>query len=279
VLSIITTIHNGLAVNKIFYHFIKKYTNQPFELIVIDNISTDGSTEFFEKQNAIVFRNEKNYSYPHCQNQGIQQAKCDWLVFINNDVIVPPDWDKHLLETAEKNNLTVLTSCGIERIETPEATAHFTRKWKRIKNPLSVFGYSENNLSLMHKWMYGDWEKFSDERWKQFGTNVMEGFIGNTVMMRRSEIEKIGLWDERIQGADFDLYMRTKERQKNFGDITPVHIALGVFIHHFIRITVKSKPVPFADTAKLISLEEKWGKEKIKNYLKDMNDPRDFFSE
>ena len=273
-LSIITTIHNGLAVNKIFYRFLKKYTGLPFELIVIDNVSSDGSAEFFERQNAIIIRNKKNYSYPYCQNQGIQKAKYDWLVFMNNDIILPPHWDKHLLETAEKNNLTVLTACGIERTETPGTTSYFTRKWKRIKNPLSVFGYSEKNLLRMHRWMYGDWEKFSENRWKQFGTKVIEGFIGNTVMMHRSAIEKIGLWDERIQGADFDLYMRTKERQKNYGDIRPVHIALGIFIHHFIRITVKSKPVPFADAANLISLEEKWGKEKIRNYLKDMNDPR-----
>jgi hypothetical protein len=53
------------------------------------------------------------------------------------------------------------------------------------------------------------------------------------------------------------------------GDIKPVHFALGVFNHHFIRITVKSKPVVFADADKLIRLEEKWTEAEREMYLKD----------
>ena len=48
-ISIITAIHNGLAINKFYEASLKKYTVNPFELIIIDNVSTDGSTEFFEK--------------------------------------------------------------------------------------------------------------------------------------------------------------------------------------------------------------------------------------
>ena len=44
-ISIITAVHNGLAINKIFYHYLVKYTVYPFELIIIDNASTDGTVK------------------------------------------------------------------------------------------------------------------------------------------------------------------------------------------------------------------------------------------
>lgn len=268
-ISIITAVHNGLAVNELFFESLKKYTHHPFELIIIDNNSTDGSREYFEKQGAKVISNPVNYSYPYCQNQGIREAKYDVLAFLNNDIIVSPQWDKRLLKIADANGLEVITPCGIERLESPEATQRIRRKWKAIKNFLSLLGYRKGVFLMMHRMMYGSWEAFNDSRYRRFGNKVVEGFVGNSVIMKRSAIDKVGLWDERIQAADFDLYVRTKKRSMEQGDIRPVHIALGVFNHHFIRITVHSRPAGFADKDRLISLEDKWGKEALDKYLAD----------
>ncbi|MEO5572209.1 MAG: glycosyltransferase, partial [Bacteroidia bacterium] len=108
-ISIITAVHNGLAMNKIFLDNLEKYSHHPFELIIIDNNSTDGSREFFKQNKATVIENAGNYSYPYCQNQGIKKAKFDILAFLNNDVIVSPGWDKRLIEIAEKNSLEIIT--------------------------------------------------------------------------------------------------------------------------------------------------------------------------
>jgi hypothetical protein len=64
-----------------------------------------------------------------------------------------------------------------------------------------------------------------------------------------------------LQQADFDIFMRAKQRSLEVGDIKPCHIALGVYIHHFGRMTIKygnKKPIPFADANNLISLDTKW---------------------
>lgn len=269
-ISIITAIHNQLPINKLFYESLVKYTHHPFELIIIDNNSTDGSREYFKKMGAIVIENAENYSYPYCQNQGIKKAKYDTFAFLNNDIIVPPDWDKNLLEIAEHNGLEVFSPSGIEKTETPESTKKNWRKWNAIKNMLSVFGKSKFIYSLMHKLMYGNWEKFAENRFMQFNSKVIEGFVGNSIIMKRTALDKIGYWDERIQAADFDLYIRTKKRHNENGDIKPVHTILGVFHHHFIRITSKSKPTPFADRDKIITISEKWGNDNEQVYLKDI---------
>jgi hypothetical protein len=117
--------------------------------------------------------------------------------------------------------------------------------------------------------MYGNWESFSAKRYKQFKNKVVEGFVGNSVIFNRKALDLLGLWDERIQGADWDLYIRSKKRALEFADIKPCHIALDVFNHHYIRLTQKAKPPVFADAASIIKLEEKWTKEELALYLKD----------
>ncbi|MEY8877752.1 MAG: glycosyltransferase family 2 protein, partial [Leptothrix sp. (in: b-proteobacteria)] len=68
--SIITAVHNQIAVNRWYVEHLKRNTRLPFELIVIDNASTDGSGDYFESVGARVIRNSANYSYPYTQNQG-----------------------------------------------------------------------------------------------------------------------------------------------------------------------------------------------------------------
>lgn len=268
-ISIITAIYNGLPVNKLFLKYIQQNTHHPYELIIIDNGSTDGSLEFFRENGAVVIANPGNFSYPYCQNQGIKEAKYNVFAFLNNDIIVAPSWDKHLLEVAEHQGLEIITTCGVEHAETYEATKWLKRRWNIIKNIISIFGLREETLALMHKLMYGNWEGYCEKRWAKFKFSVLEGFVGHSVLMKRSAIEKVGLWDERIQAADFDLYMRSKQRHLEKGDIKPCCIALGVINHHFIRITLRSNPPVFKDKANQIRLEDKWDDEKLKLYLKD----------
>ncbi len=269
-ISIITAFHNQLPMNQLFWEKLKQYTHHPFELIVVDNASNDGSADFFESVGCKVIRNPVNYSYPYSQNQGIAIAKYEWLVFINNDVIVSPDWDKKIIESMLVNDLEVATVCGIEQIETASETKKLKRRWMRIKSLIGLFGFSYGTLTLMHRLMYRDWEKFCAKRHAQFKQVVKEGFVGNTVVMRKSGIVKIGLWDERIQGADFDLYLRSKTRATSHRDIRPVHICLDVFVHHYIRLTMKGGYPPFADRANLISFESKWDEE-ARSALQNLN--------
>ncbi|NKI93426.1 glycosyltransferase [Rhizobacter sp. SG703] len=257
-LSIITAVHNQLEMNRWFVEHLQRCTRLPSELIIIDNASTDGSAEFFESVGAKVIRNAQNFSYPYTQNQGIAAAQGDWLAFLNNDIVVPPDWDSRLVANAELHGLDALTVCGIERIETPEATHALRRRWKRASLPVRFFGAKQPWLGLSHRWMYGDWERFCRERAEQFEGLVIEGYVGNSVLMNRRAIDRIGLWDERIQAADADLFLRAKKRAVEVGDIRPLHIALDVFVHHYIRVTLRARPPAFADATRLIPIDRKW---------------------
>jgi len=257
-LSIITAVYNQLPMNQIYWENLVKNTKHAFELIVIDNASTDASADFFESVGARVIRNPGNYSYPVSQNLGIAIAKGEWLAFLNNDIIVSKDWDDTLIANAEHNQLDVITSCGIERIESKAATKKLRRRWNRIRGLVGLFGTGRNSLLLMHKWMYGNWAAFCKNRQTQFKHQAVEGFVGNTVMFSRRALAILGPWDETQQAADFDLFLRTALRARDVGDIRPMHIALDCFNHHYIRLTMKGGYPPFVDKDKLIPLDQKW---------------------
>jgi GT2 family glycosyltransferase len=69
----------------------------PFELIVVDNGSTDGSREYLEELDGrdarvSLLANGENAGFPAACNQGLAAARGRVLVLLNSDTIVPPGW-------------------------------------------------------------------------------------------------------------------------------------------------------------------------------------------
>ncbi len=271
-ISIVTTIHNQFAMNRLYLEYLKRYSAHPFELIIIDNASTDESPDYFRRMGCKVITNDGNYSYPHCQNQGIAAASHSLIAFFNNDLLVSPRWDENLKTIMAGQQLDVVSFATNDRVENDKATFRLRNKWKWIKTPLEyLFGTSYTNLSLMHRLMYGNWEAWTAKRRQLFGHKVLEGFSGSCIVSTRNALEKTGNWDERIEAADFDFYLRTKKRNLESGDIKPIHILLGVYFHHYGRLTIKRKNhYPFVDKMNIITPEEKWGKE-MDALLKDIS--------
>ena len=78
---------------------IKKSTYQNLEIIVVDNISTDKSQEICKEKypDIKLIQNKKNFGYCEGNNIGIREAKGDFLVILNPDTIVEPNWINELI--------------------------------------------------------------------------------------------------------------------------------------------------------------------------------------
>jgi hypothetical protein len=107
----------------------------------------------------------------------------------------------------------------------------------------------------------GDWEAFCSEVYRNFSEVIFDGLNGSCVMLRRSTLEKIGLLDERVQAADWDLYYTLRKREVELGDVRRCKIFGGCYVHHFIRATVKGRREPFACTHPRLSIHDKWSRE------------------
>lgn len=260
-ISIITSVHNQLAMNRLFFDTLKKNSTLPFELIVIDNISDDGSREYFQSVSAKVIANSENWSYPVCQNQGIREAKYELMAFLNNDILLPKGWDRAVIDVMEPGGYEVFSVSSNDRMESRKAQRSMNNRFKRIKYALRfLMGINYNSLRLMTWLTYGNFNRFVSRRMERFGDECQLGFSGSAIFATKGAIDKIGLWDERLQEADFDIFCRTMDRHLTHGDIKPLYSSLGVYIHHYQRLSLRNKHrIPFVDAGNFISCKQKWG--------------------
>ncbi len=91
-------------------------TNYPnFEVIFIDNASTDKSVDFvsreFNKNKCLkIIANSENLGFGPANNVGFKQAHGDYIVFLNNDTSVEPEWLATLVDALEKDETIGLAS-------------------------------------------------------------------------------------------------------------------------------------------------------------------------
>lgn len=101
--SIIIVAHNQIALTQRCVESIIRHTTIPYELILVDNGSTDSSLEYFLNLEAVVLHNAQNVSYAKALNMGIHAAKGDVLVFLNNDLVITPNWLSNMICCLESN--------------------------------------------------------------------------------------------------------------------------------------------------------------------------------
>ena len=72
---------------------LRKQRNVDFEIIVVDNGSSDGSADLAEREfGARVIRNLENRGFCAANNQGIAAARGEWIALLNNDAEAEPQW-------------------------------------------------------------------------------------------------------------------------------------------------------------------------------------------
>lgn len=101
--SVIVLTYNQIEFTRRCLHSLERFTNYPnWELILIDNASTDGTPGFLREYAATrphvrLTLNEKNLGFAAGNNLGARQANGEFLVFLNNDTYVTAGWIADLL--------------------------------------------------------------------------------------------------------------------------------------------------------------------------------------
>ena len=119
--SIIVPTWNQLEFTRQCIAALRRFTRPPWELIVIDNGSTDGTAAYLggvQEAAAVpvtVISNTANRGFPAAINQGLQAARGDYLVLLNNDVVVTDAWLEQMVALA---NATAGEPIGSESVET-----------------------------------------------------------------------------------------------------------------------------------------------------------------
>lgn len=149
-----------------------------YELIIVDNFSTDNTIEYLnnfkEKYNSLVrlILNKKNEGYAIGNNIGISASTGDYIVLLNNDTVVTPDWLNSLL-----NKFNYDPSIGLVG---PVSNS--------VGNEQQIFN---SNLNINNFHLHA--KKYVDKRIDNFFYTLNLGFF--CVAISRKVINSIGLLD------------------------------------------------------------------------------------
>jgi GT2 family glycosyltransferase len=162
--------------------FETKYGN--YEIILVDNASTDSSiknalAKFGNDPRLKIVYNKKNLGFSGGNNVGFTYSSGEYIVFLNNDTEVDPDWLGYLVESLQ-NDASIGLAQG--RILMIDGAKIQTAGWLFTDYLVHKHGLGEN--------------KRSDLAFKPvFEVSVASGAA---MITRRSLIEEIGLFDPAI---------------------------------------------------------------------------------
>jgi len=182
--------------------------NLDFEIIVIDNASTEKLKIKNEKSKIKFINNQKNVGFAVANNQGIKIAKGDYILLLNPDTLVERETLPQMINFMEENPQVGIATCRVNLTNgklddachrgfpTPgNALCHFSGLGKIFPNSKFFNGYHLG---------YADLDRIHE----------IDACAGAFMMIRRQAGEQVNWLDEDYfwYGEDLDFCYRVKQK-------------------------------------------------------------------
>ncbi|WP_024345657.1 glycosyltransferase family 2 protein [Lacrimispora indolis] len=95
--------YNGLKFMEPCFKALEAQSDKNFELLVVDNGSTDGSVEWLKEKNISSIFLEENTGFSGAVNVGIRHTKTPYVILLNNDTEPEPDYVKELVHAMDRS--------------------------------------------------------------------------------------------------------------------------------------------------------------------------------
>ena len=240
--SVIIPCFNQVAYTRLCVAALAQHTRGPWELIAVDNGSTDETAAYLAGvRDAAPFpvkilTNAENRGFPAACNQGLAAAGGDYLVLLNNDAVVTDAWLDQLAALADAEPTIGMTGPMSNCVTAPQLVPDATY----------------TGLDEMHRFA-ARWRR--DHRGKWLKAPKLSGFC---LLLKRRVFEAIGPLDERFGLGFYDDDDLTLRARRAGFDLA---VALDLFVHHFGSRTFAGAGV---DTRALLAengsrFAAKWG--------------------
>jgi GT2 family glycosyltransferase/2-polyprenyl-3-methyl-5-hydroxy-6-metoxy-1,4-benzoquinol methylase len=207
--SIIVLTYNQLRYTRQCIDSVLRHTDPPYELILVDNGSTDGTPDYLRSiRGAKVVLNGENLGFAAGNNQGLALATGDNIVLLNNDAVVTDGWLTRMTDALQRDPSIGFVGPRSNQVSGPQLIARVP--------------YATMN----------DMERFAAERAAHnAGLGSSATFVvGFCLLVRRAVIDKIGGLDTRFGSGNYednDFCLRAV-----LGGWTG-WIADDAFVHHY----------------------------------------------
>lgn len=217
--SIIVVNWNGRDCIKLCLGSLLSQDYPNYEIIVVDNASTDGSTDIIKKEFPVVklIKNKHNLGFAAGCNVGIRTANGKLIAFFNNDAIAEKDWLTILVKELVKSSDVGIVSGPIY--------------YWMAKDVIWCAGSRIDMLTGM-AWHLAQYEtKFTS-------TEDIDYFPACALLVKKEVFDKIGFMDERFfvyaEDADFCLRARWAGFKLKF--------VPDAVVYHMVSIGMKHEP-------------------------------------
>ncbi|KYH32685.1 glycosyltransferase [Neomoorella mulderi] len=240
-LSIIMPVYKASAITAKALAAIGKWTARPFEIIVVDNGNDPALRGLIKelpedlRRRILLLTNEENVGYPNACNQGLAAASGEYLVVMNNDVLVTPYWASRLMAA-----FSVDKTIGI--------VGPYTNFAAGIQG-VQGCNYSEDSLETWaHKWHQ-----------KNAGNlKLINRLIGFLWMIKRKVVDDVGGLDPLYGIGNFeddDYCLRAQLAGYK------LVLAEDVFVHHYGSQSFRQHSRAYADILQTNAMlfAVKWG--------------------
>lgn len=202
-------------------NYSNKLKNNEYEIIVVDNASSDNSKQVLEKEKGIVFiYNSKNLGFSKANNVGIKKTSGRYVLFLNPDTIVYKETLTKMIDFMDKHQEAGASTCKVVtgNGEIDDATHRgFPTPWNSLMffTGLSkIFPKSKIFNGYHMGWL--DMEK----------THEIDALVGAFMLVRRTAGEDVNWWDEDyfFYGEDIDFCYMLKQKGWKIYYVTDVSI-------------------------------------------------------
>ena len=180
---------------------LQKIDHPAVKTIVVDNASTDDSVERLniaqKDYEFILLKSEENNGFSAGNNIGIRYALesgADYVLLLNNDTVVEPDFLSVAIEASEHDNSVGLTIGKILYYKESDLIWYGGGELRQPYNYSIHLGFRENK----------DNPKFNTQRYVTYAT-------GCFFLLKRQAIEKVGLMNENFfmycEDTDYSIRM------------------------------------------------------------------------
>lgn len=196
-ISIVVPHMNAKTIISDFLDSLKKQTFRDFETIIVDNGSSDGSSGFIKKKYPWVklIRNEENHGFSGGNNDGMRIAKGDYILLLNNDLILDKDFIKILFDERDSGDILGVKSYYYDE-----------------KNVIWAVGVKVNKL-LARSTLLGNKEIDKGQFDKKL---ILDATVGVAMFINRNVLRKIGLFDENYFNYYEESDLQERARKNHF---------------------------------------------------------------